>query len=370
MFVTLYPIRQPAFYKGKASDDVALVTAVFLIMIRYTKHARKPIENNIMTTELKEIRYVPETGPRKGLPCLYYDGKERIDYEKLYYRVEHLHPELAPIIEHIRKIIPAYNGEYKALLIEVHNHPEQIELVRQRLFDISLRFILKDAVYYYERFKIDIQDVFQCCAEAMLKTIDVFITKKEVDSSCFLSYYSLKAMNEISGQFFRKLPNGTYVSRTAGTLYTKFLGDIYHILGNKYIYEWDKDEIKEYFRKNNKICLSVESMTEGCFPTVELTDEISESIPESEEKESEKDPLVVLEEILPPTIYGLLRDREKYLLSRMFCYQEEKQPTLQLIGNELHVSRERVRQLEMHVLRKLRRYFKHYPHKDLLLYKQ
>ena len=44
--------------------------------------------------------------------------------------------------------------------------PEQEKIIRQRLFDISLRFVLKDAVYYYEHYKINIEDAFQSCSEA------------------------------------------------------------------------------------------------------------------------------------------------------------------------------------------------------------
>ena len=325
-----------------------------------------------MKTKIERIAYTPETGPRKGLPCLYIDGKERIDYEKLYYRVEHLHPELTSIVEYIRNLVPAYMGEYKALLKQVCDFPEQEKIIRQRLFDISLRFVLIDAVYYYEHYKINIEDAFQSCSEALLQTINIYIERKIIDSTTFISYYNLRVMSEFATHHFRYMPNKTMTSKIGGSIYAKFLQHAIATLGTKKVTEWNLEDVYHYFRSNNILTtyrVSTNEITLGCLENVELTEDIIDSIPQTKIEDDEVG-IPAVEKLLPPPLFEKLKDREKYLLSRMFCFPEEKPPTLQTIGNELGISKERVRQLEVRLLRKLKRWFSMYRNTDLYQYKQ
>ena len=53
-------------------------------------------------------------------------------------------------------------------------------------------------------------------------------------------------------------------------------------------------------------------------------------------------------------ILNTLDDREKVIMRKRFGFDEDDKSVLQQIGDELHISRERVRQIEGQALRKLR----------------
>jgi RNA polymerase primary sigma factor len=66
------------------------------------------------------------------------------------------------------------------------------------------------------------------------------------------------------------------------------------------------------------------------------------------------------------TLLDRLTERERAVLSRRFGLGDGRARTLQEIGEELHVSRERIRQIEAQALRKLRSHSRGYQFQDYL----
>ena len=100
--------------------------------------------------------------------------KPRIDYEKIYRKVLAVCPGMQGIIDHVRKVVPIRYKEYEDLCKAIVNKTDDYEYAKSRLFDTNLHFAVKNALYAYEKYGMDLEDAFQICSMGIMKAIDKY----------------------------------------------------------------------------------------------------------------------------------------------------------------------------------------------------
>lgn len=101
----------------------------------------------------KQIKGTQERWRDRHLQWLYDDPDEdsdfdmaQLDYESIYQEVMDICPNMKGIINYARNIKAARLGEYDYHLSDIHTHSEKESQAFSRLFDMSLRAAIKDAL--------------------------------------------------------------------------------------------------------------------------------------------------------------------------------------------------------------------------------
>ena len=286
-----------------------------------------------------------------------------IDYAVVFQRVLEREPGYAALIQMAKDAPKASVNEWRLLVEKVQRTDEG---AFNRLLEIYTNRILKDALQFSDKYHADLGE----CIQNALYGFFIAVTKYPLDGDQpFPAYYQLWLQNYM----MRFASVGNTIFRYPAHLTEKLCEIITRI--NDRCPEFFEDylidqELLEKVVESGESITDVERMIELLVPFCSI-DDMNENDDLDEEKDNtneqtahcqimeyEEDPFeVYVKNDLSQRIRALLEElkpREKKVLQMRYGVGYDKEMTLEEVGYEFNVTRERIRQIEAKAIRKLR----------------
>ncbi|MCR5323390.1 MAG: sigma-70 family RNA polymerase sigma factor [Lachnospiraceae bacterium] len=295
-----------------------------------------------------------------------FDDYAQSDYEAVYSRIIEMDESLKDFVDGVRSIVPPQWREFSTLKYQVQ---EGNQHARERMIEMHLRIALRIALQRAESYDMEIQDAVSEACLGLITAVD----KYDPDSNGpFGSYASMWVLQNIT----RRQP-----TRRALMYYPvhkkEVFFSVYPVLKDcGYIEDPDSMEVEEVRNLlRDKLSLTDEQVDEAilmCTPfesfeelyseffndyELEYNDDIEDWIVPKELIKEENIELAISERMLKEHIdevLSTLTDREKRVISLRYGLDDGREKTLEEVGMEFGVTRERIRQIEAKALRKLR----------------
>lgn len=312
-----------------------------------------------------------------------YNDYAQSDYESVYNRIIELDDSLRDFVTKVRNIKPPQRKEFSQLkyqVIEGNLH------ARERIIEMHLRFALRIALQRAETYDIDIQDAVGEACIGLVMAVD----KYDPDTNgAFGSYAAMWILQNISRwqptqralMYYPVHKKDSYFSAYPLLKAAGYARDI-DAINNPEVY----DLLFEKLSFTNK---QTEDVIYATIPFVsyeELYGMFFENscVFEKQEKEQmhgnlyphelvcEDDIVEKISEIMMREqiyeILGILTEREQKVIELRYGLRDGRERTLEEVGNEISVTRERVRQIEAKALGKLRHPFRSQKLRDYIDY--
>ena len=286
----------------------------------------------------------------------YYDYSQT-DYEKVYQFFEELCPDMHPTLEYIRSVPPIQKGEIRILIQQIRSGNEY---AKTKLTEKCLRTALRITMSYEGKTSVPLEDIFMASIDGIIEAINSFDL---YSNSYFTSYLSLWIKQKID----RYISDYENIIRIPYHMYeqTKQVKDIY----NECTLDSEKLIVDEISDKMN---ISHEK-TYSLLEIIKMNDILS--LDEFSENEGlllyAKDDFEQIEYRLMSERFdkmlNKLSHRELTVIKLRYGFIDGKTYTLEEIGKQLGVTRERIRQIEKKALKKLKHSVTHY-FRDIKLY--
>jgi RNA polymerase primary sigma factor len=298
-----------------------------------------------------------------------YNDYAQSDYESVYDRIIELDDSLRDFVTEVRNIKPPQWKEFSQLkyqVIEGNLH------ARERMIEMHLRIALRIALQRAETYDMDIQDAV---GEACIGLV-IAVDKYDPDTNgAFGSYAAMWILQNISRRqptqralmYYPVHKKDPYFSAYPLLKATGYAGDIdainnpevYDLLSEKLSFTNEQtedviyatipfmsyEELYGMFFENSVFFEKQEkAQMHGDLYLHELVceDDIVEKVSE----------IMMREQIYE--ILGMLAEREQKVIELRYGLRDGRERTLEEVGNEFGITRERVRQIEAKALGKLR----------------
>ena len=276
------------------------------------------------------------------------------NYDDVYTQIININPNLYGFIEQIKHIHPPQYREFINLKYQSY---EGNQYARSRCIEMYMRNVLRFALRRYEVYGGEIEDYIAYGMIGLIYAVDKY---NPGNSGPFASYAARWIMSVIQRFQTTQNPLIYYPAHAKEDYYKLFYEiDCFRNNSDNYSYEHICQIVRKKISEND-ISKEIES---AFYPFVSL-DEMMDS-KESEswlisnslyydttsvEERLEYDELQAnIEKALSE-----LTEREKEVIKKRYGFFNNKQYTLEEIGMEFGVTRERIRQIEEKALRKLR----------------
>ncbi len=281
--------------------------------------------------------------------------RSQIDYEKLFYEVLAIDKSLSFFINEVRQIKPPQHRECQNLIPQAKNGNL---FARQRIIEMYLRTAVKVALWHHQKFKIPLAEAIQDACVGLVIALDKYDVSRQDKFSTYAPWWMRQ-------NIMRNAPSLNPLIFVPVHIKDKLFG-IYNILEKLYYNRNDRNTIYQEMQKAvmEKLDCSENEANEyaNCLIPFENIDELlkneesafsdryvgEEKIFNDIKKEEFKNSVVEALETLKPG--------EKKVILFRFGFLDEKEWTLEDIGHELGVTRERIRQIEEKALKRLRYY--------------
>lgn len=310
----------------------------------------KPYKENIVTEDEK------------------YDDFAQTDYTAMFKRIAETEPSLVMFVNEIKNIKPPQAGELNRLIYQAQ---EGNVYARNRITEMHLRVVLKTALQRAAQFDADLIDCVGDACVGLLTAIDRYDPST---NGAFLSYASLWMLQNISREQPTQRPQVYYPVHKKEQYFT-----IYPILKKEECVSCK--EILECRKVRELICnrlecsneqiqdvilqvipftsyeQMIETMFSSCHDVFQKHHGKYDIIPvDVLQKCDDTEDTIICEDMRKTVEHMLntLKERESAVLRRRFGFIDGEERTLEEIGNEFGVTRERVRQIEAKALGKLR----------------
>lgn len=285
-----------------------------------------------------------------------FEDYAQCDYDAVYNRIVELDESLEPFINEVRNIIPPQWNEFNKLRYQVL---EGNQHARTRMIEMHLRIAVRIALQRAELYDIDIQDAI---GEACIGLV-IAVDKYNPDTNgAFASYASMWVLQNISRQQPTRRALMYYPVHKKETFFSAYP----IIKASGYIDEpglFEVEEIKDLIMRN--ISLSADQIEDVMAATVpfesfedlyDIEEDDGIAIPkelifdaEIEQKLADK----LLKELLIEAL-NTLTEREKKVIELRYGLDDGEIKTLEEVGIIFNLTRERIRQIEVKAIRKLR----------------
>ena len=279
-----------------------------------------------------------------------------LDYESIYQEVIGICPNMKGIINYARNIKAARFGEYDYYLRDIHTHSAKESEAFSRLFDMSLRSAIKDALNYHKRYGVDIEDAFQVACIGVLKAIQ---KHNENIEGLFPSYVAIWICQELSSNLSIYECNVHTPAK-----YKERISQILKQLSG--VFDWPDIRNISYVELYHLILQYSDCDEDEAYRVAYILypAESLEEFTGKEENEiffAEEDNF--LQDIIESSAYKPVRDalinlseRERNVIIHRFGFNGNPESTLEDVGKLYGLTRERIRQIESIAIKKIENY--------------
>jgi RNA polymerase primary sigma factor len=291
--------------------------------------------------------------------CDDFDDYAQSDYEAAYDRIIELDKSLEPFVAKVRNIKPPQWRELTQLKYQVF---EGNTYARSRMIEMHLRIALKIALQRTENFDMDIVDAVGEACIGLVTAVDKY--NPDINGA-FGSYAAMWILQNISRRQPTQCPLVYYPVHKKDIYFTAYLMlkeigyfDEVPSLDSKEANNWLQVKMEIYCEQADEIlaaCTPFESYEKLYFEYLENDCADYLDIPTalvSDDNVEELTAQTLLKEQLQDVL-DTLGERDKFVVQLRYGLIDGKEKTLEEVGNELGVTRERVRQIEAKALRKL-----------------
>ena len=268
----------------------------------------------------------------------------QIDYDKVYSFFLESYPKMELIIEHIKNTIPPQKGEVDSLFQQMKSGNQY---ARKRLIEMHLRAALRATMNYYDSTTVPLEDIFSVACDGLISAVDSY---DPYSNSYFASYASLWMKQRID----RYIIDNRSLIRIPVHAYSN-LEEILRIIEDCTIKGMKKVRIIERKLDINEQeameWLKIAWISEILY-LEDIQDDYESYLSDNldifeivEQNDKNNDVMKALD---------ILTSREKNVLVQRYGFIDNNCKTLEEIGEELSVTRERIRQIEAKALRKMR----------------
>lgn len=298
-----------------------------------------------------------------------FDDYAQSDYEAVYNRIIELEPNLEDFVTAVRKIVPPQWREFSKLKYQVF---EGNQHARDRMIEMHLRIALRIALQRAETYDMDIVDAVGEACVGLITAVD----KYDPDTNGpFGSYAAMWVLQNISRRQPTRRPLMYYPVHKKDPFFSAYptlkecgyinepelfeKEDAIQLLSNRLSFTKEQTEdvlaaatpFESFEELYSMFCENID-----VFEKDESEDEMEIQMPRELITENDLDDQVAatmlkdqLDEVL-----NTLTDRERKVLDLRYGLTDGEEKTLEEVGQEFNVTRERVRQIEAKALRKLR----------------
>lgn len=280
--------------------------------------------------------------------------RSKINYGKLFQEVEEIDKSLAPFIEEVRQIKPPQHREFQNLIQQAKNNNP---FAKKRIIEMSLRSVIRMAMWYHKKYQTPLAETIQEGCVGLIVALGEYIISKQNTFSTYAPWW-------IRLNIIRAAPSLNPLIHFSVSIKDK-LFSIYDILNqcsycNKYYCNKTCSEVLKAVSK--KLSCSEVKAEEyiNYFNTFESFDELmerDESIFDNCTADEDQLFAEIINKEMKKALSKMLQTlepREEKVILLRFGFRDGKQWTLREIGNELGVTRERIRQIEKKAFERLR----------------
>lgn len=298
-----------------------------------------------------------------------FDDYSQCDYEAVFNRIVELEPSLSLLVDEVRMIKPP---QYREMADIIYQAKEGNEYAKKRIVEMHLRTALRIGLQRAEQYDADPVD---CIGDACIGLI-MAVDKYDPDiSGPFSSYASLWMLQNVSREQRTQRASVYYPVHKKEQYYT-----MYPILKDRECTICDRVWICKEVRRivQSRLECTIKQAEDVIWQTLafDSLDEMYENAVSKEDnfdKQHERVYKLFIEKIrasddiediiekqemreMVNEVLGTLNDREQKVIRDRFGFDDEKGKTLEEVGMDIGVTRERIRQIERNALRKLRQY--------------
>lgn len=274
----------------------------------------------------------------------------QVNYNDIYEYFLYNYPEMKSVIEFSKSILPIQKGEFKQLITQMKSGNK---FARETIINKHIRVALRFTLHYKEKTSIPLCDVFSEAMLGVVKAVDTFDPYVNSHFSSYVSLWIKQHVERYINDFERVIRIPIYqrekVSKAA-VIEKQNPG-----LDDKELIEFiaqelgiDNEEAKiifTYMRPEELI--SIEELLNSdidifTYDSIYLEESVDEIAMKFLLKENVK------------LCMETLSDREKKIISLRYGIEDGDCKTLEEIGQMMNVTRERIRQIEVKALKKLR----------------
>lgn len=273
------------------------------------------------------------------------------NYDKIYNEIVKIDDNLSYFVNYLRKIKPPQRNEFSNLILQARNGNA---FARTRIIEMNLRVAVRQALYFYKKYNYDLCDSIQDASEGLV----IAYTKYDV-------YKSLKFPTHITWWIRQSLYKNVII--TDELLRCPFhirekLFKVYHLYKNKsqrYKNKHKGQLIQQTIKELECSELKADRIFNlfNDFITIDYINKRTDVLFSDCGKFEENIQKSITNELLSEKLLYILNtipNNEKYVIGCRFGINSQKYMTLNTLSKKLGVTRERVRQIEVKALRRLK----------------